>query len=113
MEKFEKHKNRWGKKGVTALIKEKVLEANGGQPMQFHCITHEQALCGKVLIWGHVMSVVVSNANFIKNHALNHCQFQTFLAHLDCKYGDVMYHNEVHWLSRGKVLRRFFNFARK
>ena len=30
------------------------------------------------------MSVVVSNVNFIKNHALNHRQFQTFLADLDC-----------------------------
>ena len=74
------------KKGVAALMKEKVLEANGAQPMQFHCIIHQQALCGKVLNWRHVMSVVVSNVNFIKNHALNHRQFQTFLADLDCEY---------------------------
>ena len=53
------------------------------------------------------MSVVVSNVNFIKNHALNHGQFQTFLADLDCEHGDTMNHNEVCWLSRGKVLRRF------
>ena len=78
MEKFEKHNNRWGKKyggqeeGVSALMNEKVLEANCGQPKQFHCIIHQQALCGKVLSWRHVMSVVVSNVNFIKNHALNH-----------------------------------------
>ena len=96
------------KKGVAALMKEKVLEANGGQPMQFHCIIHQQALCGKVLNRRHVMSVVASNVNFIKNHALNHCQFQTFLAYLDCEYRDVMYHNEVRWLRRGKVLRRVY-----
>ena len=105
-----------GKKtGVAALMKEKVLETNGRQPMQFYCIIHQQALCGKVLNRRHVMSVVefLSNVNFIKYHALNHCQFQTFLADFDCKYGDMMYHNEVRWLSRGKVLRRFFNFARK
>ena len=101
------------KKGVSALTNEKVRGANGGQPMQFHCIIHQQALCGKVLNWRHVMSVVVSNVNFIKNHALNHHQFQTFLADLDCEYGDVMYHNKVRWLSREKVLRRFFNLARK
>ena len=59
------------------------------------------------------MSVVVSNVNFVKNHALNHRQFQTCFADLNCEYGDVMYHNEVRWLNRGKVLRRFFNFARK
>ena len=59
------------------------------------------------------MSVVVSNVNFIKNHALNHRQFQTFPADLYCEYGDGMYHNEVRWLSRGRALRRFFNFAKK
>ena len=37
------------KKEVAALMKKKVLEANGGQPMQFHCITYQQALCEKVL----------------------------------------------------------------
>ena len=101
------------KKGVSALMNEKVLEANGVQQMQFHCIINQQALCGKVLNWRHVMSVVVLNVNFIKNHSLNHRKFHTFLADLDCEHGDVMYHNEVRWLSRGKVLRRFFNSARK
>ena len=101
------------KKGVSALMNKKVLEANGGQPMQFHWIIHQQAVCGKVLNWRHVMSVVVSNVNFIKNHALNHHQFQTFLANLNYKHGDVMYHNEVCWLSRGKVLRRFFQLCKE
>ena len=59
------------------------------------------------------MSVVVSNENFIENHALNHRQFQTFLADLNCEHGDVMYHNEVRWLSRGKVLRRFFQLRKE
>ena len=105
MEKFEKHINRWGKKkGVAALMKEKVLGANGGQPMKFRCIMkfRQQALCEKVLNWRHLMSVVVSNVNFIESHALNHRQFQTFLADLDCEYGYVMYHNEVRWLRKGK-----------
>ena len=101
------------KKGVAALMKEKVLEANNGQPMQFHCIIRQQALCGKVLHWRHVISMVVSNANFIKNYALNHCQFLTFLADLDCEYQDVMHHNEVRWLSRERVLRRFFQLCKE
>ena len=92
MEKFEKHNNRWSKKysgqeeGSCSTHEKKILDANGGQPMQFHCVIHQQALCGKVLNWRHVMSVIVSNVNFIKNHVLNHGQFQTFLAELDCEY---------------------------
>ena len=101
------------KKGVSALMNEKLLEANGGQPMQFHWIIHQQALCGKVLNWRHVMSVVASNVNFIKNHAVNHLQFQAYFADLNCKHGDVMYHNEVRWISSGKVLRRFFQLRKE
>ena len=59
------------------------------------------------------MSVVASNVNFFKNHALIHGQFQTCLADLNCEHGDVMYHNEVRWLSRGKVLRRFFQLRKE
>ena len=59
------------------------------------------------------MSVVVSNVNFIKNHALNLRQFQTFLVNLDCEYRDVMYHNKVRWLIRGKVLGRFFQLRKE
>ena len=119
MEKFEKHNSRWArnmvdkKKGVAALMNEKVLEANGGQSVLFHCIIHQQALCGKALNWRHVMSVVVSNVNFIKNDALNHCQILTFLADLDCEYRDLIYHNEVCWLSRVKVWRCFFQLHKE
>ena len=101
-------RNMVGKKGVSALMNEKVLEANGAQPMQFHCIIHQQALCGKVFNWRHVMSMVVLNVN-----ALNYRKFHTFFADLDCEHGDVMYRNEVRWLSRGKVLRRFFQLRKE
>ena len=65
-------------------MNKKVMDANGGQPMRFHCITNQQALSGKVLNWRHVMSVVVSNVNFIKNRALKHRQFQIFCCRFSC-----------------------------
>lgn len=54
------------------------------------------------------MKIVVSCVNFIRAHALNHRQFQEFLSELNVDYEDVLYHTEVRWLSRGRVLKRFY-----
>uniref|UniRef100_A0A7N4NTM1 HAT C-terminal dimerisation domain-containing protein n=1 Tax=Sarcophilus harrisii TaxID=9305 RepID=A0A7N4NTM1_SARHA len=55
------------------------------------------------------MKIVVSSVNFIRAKALNHRQFQEFLSELNVEYEDVLYHTEVHWLSRGRVLKRFYD----
>ncbi|KAI5098257.1 general transcription factor II-I repeat domain-containing protein 2-like [Silurus meridionalis] len=52
--------------------------------------------------------VVVSCINFIRANELKHRQFQQFLSELESAYGDVLYYTEIRWLSRGKVLRRFY-----
>jgi hypothetical protein len=49
----------------------------------------------------------VSTVNF-RRSALNHRQFQQFLLDVEAEYGDVLYHTEIRWLSRGKLLKRFF-----
>ena len=55
----------------------------------------------------HIMSVVVKTVNFIRARGLNHHQFDTFLRDNDIQAG-LPYHTEVRWLSRGAVLKRFF-----
>ncbi|XP_066941420.1 general transcription factor II-I repeat domain-containing protein 2B-like [Macrobrachium rosenbergii] len=55
----------------------------------------------------HVMSVVVQTVNFIRARGLNHRQFDCFLSGNDIPAG-LPYHTEVRWLSRGAVLKRFF-----
>ena len=67
----------------------------------------QEALCGKVLKFGHVMSVVVSIVNYLRARALKHRTFRAFLEEVDAKYEDLVYHTEVRWLSRGRVLQRF------
>ncbi|XP_029698683.1 general transcription factor II-I repeat domain-containing protein 2-like [Takifugu rubripes] len=74
----------------------------------YHCITHQEALCGKALQMEHVMSSMKRVVNFIRAKGLNHRQFKSFLEELDLEYRDVPYHTEVRWPSRGKVLNRCF-----
>jgi len=51
---------------------------------------------------------VVEIVCFIRARALNHRQFKSFLDDLGSVKGDVLLHAEVRWLSRGKVLQRFY-----
>lgn len=74
----------------------------------YHCIIHQEALCGKHLKFKEIMDFVVSTVNFIRARSLNHREFQVFLESISAAYGDVVYHTEVRWLSRGNVLKRFF-----
>ncbi|KAK4310895.1 hypothetical protein Pmani_017575 [Petrolisthes manimaculis] len=56
----------------------------------------------------NVMSIVVSCINFIKSRGLNSRQFKELLNDLDLEYGDVVYHCEVRWLTRGNILMSFY-----
>jgi len=97
------------KKGVIARINQEMEKHNHSHPIATHCLIHQQALCSKSLKWDCDMKIVVSCVNFIRAHALNHRQFQKFLSELNDDYEDVLYHTEVRWLSRGRVLKRFYH----
>jgi len=53
------------------------------------------------------MKLVIKIINCILANALNHRQFQDFLDEIGSEYQDLLLHNNVRWLSRGKVLNRF------
>ncbi|XP_042306980.1 general transcription factor II-I repeat domain-containing protein 2A-like [Sceloporus undulatus] len=97
------------KRGVVARINQEMEKHNRSQPIAIHCLFHQQALCSKSLKWDFVMKTVVSCVNFIRANALNHRQFQEFLSKENADWEDVLYHTEVRWLSRGKVLRCFYD----
>lgn len=97
------------KRGVIAHIKQEMDKHNHPHPIAIHCLIHQQALCFKSLKWDSVMKIVVSCVNFIRVHALNHRQFQEFLSELNVAHEDVLYHTEVRWLSRGRVLKCFYD----
>uniref|UniRef100_A0A8D9BI68 General transcription factor II-I repeat domain-containing protein 2 n=1 Tax=Cacopsylla melanoneura TaxID=428564 RepID=A0A8D9BI68_9HEMI len=54
-----------------------------------------------------VMTFVIKIVNNVRAHSLKRRQFKQLAEEMDCQYGDLLLHNEVRWLSRGKVLQRF------
>lgn len=95
--------------GLVARMHERMREENVTDKLTaYHCIIHQESLCGKALKMEHVMSTITRAVNFIRAKGLNHRQFKAFLGELDTEYGDLPYHTEVRWLSRGKVLQRCF-----
>jgi len=61
----------------------------------------------------HVMNIVTKTVNFIRSHGLKHREFIEFLNEIESEHKDVLYYNRVRWLSRGKVLKRFFDLRRE
>lgn len=96
------------KNGLVALVQRKLEEENVEEAIALHCIIHQQAFCSKCLRFDNVMSVVVKCINHIRSRGLKHQQFRAFLEEIESEYEDVLYFTEVRWLSRGNVLKRFF-----
>ncbi|KAI0223668.1 Protein ZBED8 [Lamellibrachia satsuma] len=82
-----------------------------GKPnlISYHCIIHQQAVCAKAgCCLQDTMKTVVESVNLIRARSLIHRRFQNHSAALDdAEFGDVLFYNSVHWLSRGAFLERF------
>ena len=59
------------------------------------------------------MSYIMQVFNCIRVKGLNHRRFKSFLEELDFEYRDVPYYTKVRWLSRGKVLSRYFEICKE
>ena len=91
-------------KGLVALCHK---DESFPQFLSYHCIIHQQALCGNFLNLNNVMKLVVKIVNKIRAQALQRRLFKTLVDEIDCQYGELLLHSEVRWLSRGRVLKRF------
>ncbi len=75
--------------------------------ISYHCIIHQQALCGKMLNLNDVMATTIKIINSIRAKALQRRLFKCILEEVNAHYGDLLLHNEVRWLSKGLILFRF------
>lgn len=100
--------------GVVKLVEDKIRKDNPNQAfLSFHCILHQENLCKSALNLKHVVDPVVSVVNTIRARALNHRQFKSLLEDMEAEHGDVLYHNNVRWLSLGKVLKRVWDLRKE
>ena len=75
--------------GLVGRIREKMQDENvTSELISYHCIIHQESLCGKALKMEHVMSIITRAVNFIRARGINHRQFKCFLAELNSDYGD-------------------------
>uniref|UniRef100_A0A1D5Q1S0 SPIN-DOC-like zinc-finger domain-containing protein n=1 Tax=Macaca mulatta TaxID=9544 RepID=A0A1D5Q1S0_MACMU len=95
--------------GLVTKLKSRVATfCKGAELKSLCCIIHPESLCAQKLKMDHVMDVVVNSVNWICSRGLNHSEFTTLLYELDSQYGSLLYYTEIKWLSRGLVLKRFF-----
>jgi len=100
--------------GFVGLLKSALREKNITDVIAiFHCIIHQQNLCAKSLAFKHVMGPVIKAVNFIRARRLNHRQFQKLLDDHGTEHQDLLHFSEVRWLSKGRMLRRFYELRKE
>lgn len=74
-----------------------------------HCFLHREALAAKgmVPVLDEALKDVIKVVNHIKRSAKNSRCFSKLCKDLGSEHMQVLYHSEVCWLLRGKVLSRF------
>ncbi|XP_057191418.1 SCAN domain-containing protein 3-like [Triplophysa rosa] len=98
------------KSGVTARIK-----SVNPRIMATHCMLQRQALASKDMEpdLHSVLNTAVTAVNFVKSRALQSRLFGQLCRDMDAGHDALLYHCEVRWLSRGKVLQRVFELRRE
>jgi len=79
--------------------------------ISYHCIIHQSVLCSKLSDeFNDVMGTVMKVVNYIRaNSSMQHRLFKSFLEQSSAPYDDLLLHNDVRWLSKGRVMERFWS----
>nr|CAB3267855.1 zinc finger BED domain-containing protein 5-like [Phallusia mammillata] len=96
--------------GVVKQIQERARQAKWT-----HCFLHRENLATRQMSPGlhDVMSLAVKTVNYIKKNALHSRCFAALCDRLDSEHLQLLYHSEVRWLSKGRILNRLFELKRE
>ena len=83
-----------------------------------HCMIHREAPIVKKLNHDKnqrseleiVLSDIIKVVNFVRSLSKKHRMFSELCKNMEANQLRLLYHAEVHWLSRGKVLKCVFQF---
>ncbi|KAM3836178.1 SCAN domain-containing protein 3-like [Diretmus argenteus] len=90
--------------GLVSRIKNVAPKTNA-----LHCLIHQSVLCAKLSgDLKEVMDKTMKIINFIRgNSSTQHRLFRKFVLESQATHDDLLLHNHVRWLSKGKALERF------
>ncbi|KAL4104512.1 hypothetical protein QTP88_019807 [Uroleucon formosanum] len=96
--------------GIEKGLLKRIRDNNSGI-LTYQCIIHQTSLCSKLsATLKDVMDGLIKLINFIRSRSsLQHRQFKEFLCQCDSAYSNLLQHNHVRWLSKGRVVERFWN----
>uniref|UniRef100_A0A667X2M9 HAT C-terminal dimerisation domain-containing protein n=1 Tax=Myripristis murdjan TaxID=586833 RepID=A0A667X2M9_9TELE len=96
--------------GRNSGVVKRIKEAAGKDIVWNHCFIHRQALACKGIPpdLDKVLKEVIRVVNFIKGSALNHRLFDQLCADMGAEHTHLLFHTEVRWLSKGRVLTRVY-----
>ncbi|XP_072395401.1 zinc finger MYM-type protein 6-like [Diabrotica undecimpunctata] len=99
------------KTGLPSFVRE---EGNRDIVLTY-CIIHREMLAAKRLSpnLNKVLTTVVKTVNFIKSNALSSRLFALLCEDLGSIHSNLLLHTEVRWLSRSRVLARFYELREK
>ncbi|XP_028977051.2 general transcription factor II-I repeat domain-containing protein 2A-like [Esox lucius] len=92
-------------KGAVQHLKEQHSDL-----LTYHCIIHQSVLCASLgKEYSDVMETIMKLVNYLRaSSALQHSLLRAFLTEVNAAYDDLLLHNNVRWLSKGRVLERFW-----
>jgi len=75
-----------------------------------HCVLHRHALATKTLPpkLVEVLKIVVECVNYVRNSSMKHRIFKELCNEIGSEFEVLLYHSNIRWLSRGKLLNRVF-----